>query len=168
MRCLGAREAAVPVKELDTHGLSSIAEQDVNRKRGSALHPIVFGLILIAFAAFQTVSYTAFRLAEFDGFSIDSIAPLLKDVYFWIGVASSFGILVITFTLVRVSESSLVLVMSLYLASILVGFLLLPLTWKAVFHEEIFSSYERVGAFGLALTAAVLLLAAKYLWDRGG
>jgi hypothetical protein len=154
---LGAIEASSPT-----------AHTSGSEDQRSAMHPVVFALVLIAFAGFQTISYTAFRLAEFEGFSVNSLIPLLKDAYFWLGVLSSFGVLVISFTLVRVSESSLVLVMSLYMASIIVGFILLPLTWRFVFHEEIFSSGGRVAAFAFALAAAMLLLDAKYFWDRGG
>lgn len=132
------------------------------------MNPLFYAAILIAFASFQAVSYTCFRLAEFKGFSPSSLIPLLRDIYFWIGMAGSFGVLVISFTLVRISESSLVLVMSLYLASILVGFVLLPITWNLIFHEDIFASKERVISFCLALTAAALLVGAKYFWDKGG
>jgi hypothetical protein len=132
------------------------------------IQPLYIALILVAFSLVQVAAYTAFRSADFRGFSSSSIVPLLKDTTFWIGVACSMGVFVFSFTLVRISESSLVLVLFLYLNSILVYFVLLPITWRFVFHEQIFTSAERVLSFVLAVFSGVMLLIAMYLWNRGG
>ena len=132
-----------------------------------SLGPIQIGIVLILFAAFQVVAYTAFRLADFRGFSFDSITPLLSDWRFWLGVFCSFGVLVLSFTLVQTSGTSVQLVILLYINSVLVSFLMLPLAWKYVFGEEIFRSSDRIVAFCLAFLSAVGLLVATYFWNRG-
>ena len=132
------------------------------------MNPIAIGVVLIAFAALQVGSYTFFRLAGFEGFTLDSFLNLFWERYFWLGVICSGGILILTFTLVRVAESSLMLVLLLYLNSIIVSFLLLPLAWRFAFDEHIFTSPDRVAAFGLAMLSAVGLFTALYLWNRGG
>ncbi len=132
------------------------------------MQPTTVALVLVSFAVVQVVAYTAFRLADFRGFALSSIKPLLSDGYFWLGVLSSMGVFVLSFTLVRVSETSFVLVLLLYMSSILALFILLPLTWKFVFNESIFTTRDRIYAFGIAMTCAGGLLMAKFLWDRGG
>jgi hypothetical protein len=147
-----------------------VQEKDVGAAEGGTktMDPVAIGLVLVAFAGLQVGAYTFFKLAHFDGFTIDSFLGLLKEKYFWTGVLCSGGILILSFTLVRVAESSLMLVLLLYLNSIIVSFLLLPLAWRAVFDEQIFTSYDRVVAFGLALLSAGGLFIALYLWNRGG
>ena len=132
-----------------------------------SLGPVQIGIVLVLFASFQVVAYTAFRLADFRGFSLDAIAPLLSDWRFWLGVVCSFGVLVLSFTLVQTSGTSIQLVILLYINSVLVSFLMLPLAWKYVFGEEIFRSSDRVVAFCLALVSALGLLVATYFWNRG-
>ncbi len=132
------------------------------------MSPLVIALVLLAFALCQVAAYTFFRAVEFGGFSLGSFLALAGERMFWFGVTCSGGILILSFTLVRISESSLVLVLFLYLNSIIVSFLLLPLAWKIVFNEQIFTSSDRVLAFGLAMLSAVGLLFSMYLWHRGG
>ncbi len=132
------------------------------------MQPTTVALVLVAFAVVQVVAYTAFRLADFRGFALSSIKPLFSDGYFWLGVGSSLGVFVLSFTLVRVSETSFVLVLLLYMSSILALFILLPITWKYVFNESIFTTRDRVYAFAIALSCAGGLLMAKFLWDKGG
>ena len=132
------------------------------------MQPLTVAAILIAFAVFQVASYTFFRMSDFRGFDLDSLSPLLRDYRFWLGLLCSLGILVLSFTLVRISESSLVLVLYLYLNNLLVNFRFLPVTWRAVFGEEILTSMDRVWAYVIAVLSAFGLLAAIYLWHRGG
>jgi len=128
----------------------------------------VIALILVAFAIFQVAAYTAFRLAEFDSFTLDSYIGLLNDVYFWLGLACSGGVFIMSFTLVRISESSLLLVLFLLMNSFLVYFVFLPLTWRVVFEERIFTSSERSFAYFLALLSGIGLMASMYFWNKGG
>lgn len=139
-----------------------------NPKRGEKTQPLYIALVLLAFAGCQVAAYTAFRMADFKGFSVKSILPLLSDWIFWVGVLCSLGVFVFSFSLVRISESSLVLVLFLSLNSILVFFLLLPLAWRWLFDEQIFTSSDRVAAFGLAFVSSLGLLLAMYLWNKGG
>lgn len=132
-----------------------------------SLGPVQIGIVLILFATFQLIAYTSFRLADFRGFSFDAVAPLLSDWRFWLGVLCSFGILVLSFTLVQTSGTSVQLVILLNINSVLVSFLMLPLAWKYVFGEDIFTSSDRIVAFCLALASALGLLVATYLWNRG-
>lgn len=128
----------------------------------------IIALILVAFALFQVAAYTAFRLAEFESFTLGSYVGLLNDVYFWLGLLCSGGVFVISFTLVRISESSLLLVLFLLMNSFLVYFVFLPITWKVVFHEQIFTSSERSFAYFLALLSGIGLMASMYFWNKGG
>jgi len=137
-------------------------------RRGFRMQGYVIALILIAFALFQVAAYTAFRLAEFDSFTLGSYIGLLNDVYFWLGLLCSGGVFVISFTLVRISESSLLLVLFLLMNSFLVYFVFLPLTWRVVFHEQIFTSSERSFAYFLALLSGIGLMASMYFWNKGG
>lgn len=141
---------------------------DVAEGRTKMMNPVAIGVVLIAFAGLQVGSYTFFRLADFNGFTLDSFLGLIWERYFWFGVLCSSGILILSFTLVRISDSSLTLVLLLYLNSVIVSFLLLPLAWRIVFDEHIFTSPDRVAAFGLAILSAVGLFTALYLWNRGG
>lgn len=134
----------------------------------STLNPALIGLLLMTYASLQVVSFTCFRLADFRGFSMDSIGPLMRSPQAWLGVLAAGGSLMLTFALVRISDTSVSLVLLLYINGIIVSFLLLPLTWKYVFGERIFTSTDRVFAFGLALASAATLLFATYLWNRGG
>ena len=145
-----------------------MASSDNHHGEKLKMQPTTVALVLVAFAVVQVVAYTAFRLADFRGFSLSSLRPLLTDGYFWMGVLFSMGVFVLSFTLVRVSETSFVLVLLLYMSSILALFILLPITWKFVFHEQIFTTRDRVYAFALAMSCAGGLLMAKFLWDRGG
>ena len=131
------------------------------------MNPGQIALILILFASFQVVSFTCFRLAEFKGFSLDSIVPLLGDKYFWMGVFASGGVLMMTFSLVRVTETFFVLIMALYINSVLLSFIMLPIAWKFIFDEPIFSSTARIVAFAVGLISASGLMFATYLWNRG-
>lgn len=128
----------------------------------------IIALILVAFALFQVAAYTAFRLTEFENFTLDSYLGLLGDLYFWLGLLCSAGVFIISFTLVRISESSLLLVLFLLMNSFLVYFVFLPITWKVVFDEQIFTSSERSFAYFLALLSGIGLLASMYFWNKGG
>lgn len=136
--------------------------------RGLGMQWYIIALILVAFAIFQVAAYTAFRLAEFDSFTLESYLGLLKDTYFWVGLLCSAGVFLMSFTLVRVSESSLLLVLFLLMNSFLVYFVFLPLSWKVVFDEQIFTSSERSFAYFLALLSGIGLLASMYFWNKGG
>ncbi|HEX7391847.1 MAG TPA: hypothetical protein VF374_02720 [Thermoplasmata archaeon] len=107
-------------------------------------------------------------MAKFEDFTLDSYLSLVRDAYFWAGFFCSIGVFIFSFTLVRISESSLVLVLFLYMNSILVYFVFLPLTWRVVFNEQIFTTSERSLAYFLAVLSGIGLLVSMYLWNRGG
>lgn len=151
----------------DAADVNTIEETAEIRKARFVMNPLHIAIVLILFASFQVVSYTCFRLAEFKGFSLDSFLPLLGDKYFWTGVLASGGVLLMTFSLVRLSESFFVLIMALYINSILLSFIMLPIAWKYIFDEPIFSSGARVVAFVVGLISAGGLMYATYLWNRG-
>lgn len=163
------RSAGQRVEENPNHATEPAhCETDGTKRVKSTMHPALIALVLVSFALFQVAAYTAFRLADFHGWSFDSLARLLGDKFLWLGVAGSVGVFFLSFTLVRISESSLVLVLFLYLNSILVYFAFLPITWRVVFNEHIFSSTDRVISFSIALVSGIGLLVAMYFWNRGG
>lgn len=159
-------------KDAQASSLQSEAPEDRRRPKFGGGRPrmqaYIIALILVGFALFQVAAYTAFRLAKFEDFTLGSYLSLVRDAYFWAGFFCSIGVFIFSFTLVRISESSLVLVLFLYMNSILVYFVFLPLTWRVVFNEQIFTSSERSLAYFFAVLSGIGLLVSMYLWNRGG
>lgn len=122
--------------------------------------------LLIAYAICQVGMFTFFKLAKFGGFTVPNLLHLLSDIYFLLGVLLAGGILVGSLLLVKIAETSAFLVMLLYLNGFLVCFILLPLTWRTFFGEQIFTSMVRVYAFIIALVCALGLIYAMYLWNK--
>lgn len=152
----------------DPTALSSQDESQNIKREGHKLEPIQIILILLTLASLQVVSFTSFRLTKFEGFEVNQILPILGQGYFWLGVLCSGGVLIIGFILVHISETSFVLALILGINGGLTTYILLPIAWKIVFNEQIFSSMNRVIAFSIGIISAIGMIVASYIWNRGG
>lgn len=124
-------------------------------------------IIILTYGLCQVSMFTFFKLAKFDDFTFMSLARLALDKYFLLGILCAGAVLVLSFLLVKFAGVSIVLVTLLQFNNIIVNFMLLPLTWRIVFGEQIFSSPDRVWAFVIVLFCALALFYATYLWNKG-
>lgn len=85
--------------------------------------------------------------------------------FYLVGVCAALTLL-ISVGLVVTSKSALVLAMAYQANNILMGFILLPLTWRLVYSELVFTSTSRVLAYLVLSLSATGVALAAYLWNR--
>lgn len=122
-------------------------------------------LLVVLLSITQVLFFTTIRNLPPLGIALTEPLSFLRRWETYVVVLCAAGTLLISFALVRASGSALVLAMAYQANNILMGFVLLPVTWRVVYDEPVFSTTSRVVAYVILAFSATGVGLAAYLWN---